>query len=226
MNIERKWNLFQRFWHTVHQGIFSAFSRYFSAPALCFRHRTWHWGYSIFPGHGRGETAWPLSNPTMTLNSSGPPRKTSYLLSITLLSRKAQPHYLLRHLEGETEHGAEPASLAISLPSTTDTSPLLPCSAHLEMRLTAALAVRGGKNSRENHLSPASCRRRILSRSRSCRSASRTGVEQRELSLELSLPLLLPPSDLELELALQVCWVSLTMVRAHDMHHRFAGRYF
>lgn len=74
---------------------------------------------------------------------------------------------------------------------------------NLEMRLTAALAVRGGKNSRENHLSPASCRRRILSRSRSCRSASRTGVEQRELSLELSLPLLLPPSDLELELALQ-----------------------
>lgn len=138
-------------------------------------------------------------------------------MSITLLSRKAQPHYLLRHLEGETEHGAEPASLAISLPSTTDTSPLpplLPCSSHLEMRLTAALAVRGGKNSRENHLSPASCRRRILSRSRSCRSASRTGVEQRELSLELSLPLLLPPSDLELELALQVCWVSLTMVRA------------
>lgn len=60
----------------------------------------------------------------MTLNSSGPPRKTSYLVSITLLSRKAQPHYLLRHLEGETEHGAEPASLAISLPSTTDTSPL------------------------------------------------------------------------------------------------------
>lgn len=37
-------------------------------------------------------------------------------------------------------------------------------------------------------------------------------MEQRELSLELSLPLLLPPSDLELELALQVCWVSLTMV--------------
>lgn len=45
-------------------------------------------------------------------------------MSITLLSRKAQPHYLLHHLEGETEHGAEPASLAISLPSTTDTSPL------------------------------------------------------------------------------------------------------
>lgn len=39
-------------------------------------------------------------------------------------------------------------------------------------------------------------------------------MEQRELSLELSLPLLLPPSDLELELALLVCWVSLTMVSA------------
>lgn len=39
-------------------------------------------------------------------------------------------------------------------------------------------------------------------------------MEQREFSLELSLPLLLPPSDLELELALRVCWVSLTMVSA------------
>lgn len=95
-----------------------------------------------------------------------------------------------------------------------------PCSPHLEMRLTAALAVRGGKNSRENHLSPASWRRRIFSRSRSCRSASRTGVEQRELSLELSLPLLLPPSDLELELALQLCWVSLTMVSSLEEGHR------
>jgi len=45
-------------------------------------------------------------------------------MSITLLSTKAQPHYLLRHLEGETEHGAEPASLAISQPSTKDTSSL------------------------------------------------------------------------------------------------------
>lgn len=43
-------------------------------------------------------------------------------MSITLLSRKAQPHYLLRHLKGETEHGAEPASLAFSQPSTKDTS--------------------------------------------------------------------------------------------------------
>lgn len=60
----------------------------------------------------------------MTLYSSGPPRKTSYLVSITLLSRKAQPHYLLRHLEEETEHGAEPASLAISQPSTKITSSL------------------------------------------------------------------------------------------------------
>lgn len=97
-------------------------------------------------------------------------------------------------------------------PKTPHLSPLPSCSPHLEMRLTAALAVRGGKNSRENHLSPESCRRRIFSRSRSCRSASRTGVEQRELSLELSLPLLLPPSDLELELVLQVCWLSLTML--------------
>jgi len=45
-------------------------------------------------------------------------------------------------------------------------------------------------------------------------------VEQRELSLELSLPLLLPPSDLELELALQVCWFSLTMVSALEEGNR------
>jgi len=45
-------------------------------------------------------------------------------------------------------------------------------------------------------------------------------VEQRELSLELSLPLLLPPSDLELELALQVCWVSLTMVSSLEEDNR------
>lgn len=45
-------------------------------------------------------------------------------------------------------------------------------------------------------------------------------MEQRELSLELSLPLLLPPSDLELELALQVCWVSLTMVSSLEEGNR------
>lgn len=45
-------------------------------------------------------------------------------------------------------------------------------------------------------------------------------MEQRELSLELSLPLLLPPSDLELELALQVCWVSLTMVSSLEKGNR------
>lgn len=45
-------------------------------------------------------------------------------------------------------------------------------------------------------------------------------MEQRELSLELSLPLLLPPSDLELELALQVCWASLTMVSSLEEGNR------
>lgn len=45
-------------------------------------------------------------------------------------------------------------------------------------------------------------------------------MEQRELSLELSPPLLLPPSDLELELALQVCWVSLTMVSSLEEGNR------
>ena len=45
-------------------------------------------------------------------------------------------------------------------------------------------------------------------------------MEQRELSLELSLPLLLPPSDLELEPAVQVCWVSLTMVSSLEEGNR------
>ncbi len=57
---------------------------------------------------------------------------------------------------------------------------------YLEIRLTAPDAVRGGKNSRENQWSPDSIRRFILSRSRSVRSASSTGVEHLELSLELS----------------------------------------
>lgn len=60
------------------------------------------------------------------------------------------------------------------------------------MRLTAPWAVRGGKNSRENHLSPESILRFIFSRSLSHRSGSNPGVEHLELSLELSLPLLLP----------------------------------
>lgn len=63
---------------------------------------------------------------------------------------------------------------------------------HLEIRLTAPWAVRGGKNSRENHLSPESILRFIFSRSLSHRSGSNPGVEHLELSLELSLPLLLP----------------------------------
>lgn len=71
----------------------------------------------------------------------------------------------------------------------------------LEMRLTAPPAVRGGKNSSENQRSPDSVLLRILSRSRSRRSASSTGVEQRELSPELSPPLLLAP----LESLLHVC---------------------
>lgn len=60
------------------------------------------------------------------------------------------------------------------------------------MRLTAPSAVRGGKNSRENHLSPESILRLIFSLSLSWRSGSSPGVEHLELSLELSLPLLLP----------------------------------
>ncbi|KAK9518667.1 hypothetical protein VZT92_022840 [Zoarces viviparus] len=62
------------------------------------------------------------------------------------------------------------------------------------MRLTAPLAVRGGKNSSENQRSPDSILFRILSRSLSERSASSSGVEHRELSLELS-PLLLAPLE-------------------------------
>ena len=88
----------------------------------------------------------------------------------------------------------------------------------LEMRLTAPLAVRGGKNSRENQASPDSVLRRILSRRRSERSASGPGVEQRELSLELSPPLVLLLAPLES--LLLVCqlpstrWTWFTMVAA------------
>lgn len=77
--------------------------------------------------------------------------------------------------------GSPPSILALLLNST---------SAHLEMRLTAPSAVRGGKNSRENHLSPDSILRLIFSLSLSCRSGSSPGVEH----LELELSLLLLPS--------------------------------
>lgn len=73
--------------------------------------------------------------------------------------------------------------------------PPLPIRSNLEMRLTAPLAVRGGKNSSENQRSPDSILLRILSRSLSDRSPSSTGVEHRELSLELSPPLLLTPLE-------------------------------
>lgn len=63
------------------------------------------------------------------------------------------------------------------------------------MRLTAPLAVRGGKNSRENQRSPDSILLRILSRNLSERSPSSTGVEHLELSLELSPLLLLAPLE-------------------------------
>lgn len=66
---------------------------------------------------------------------------------------------------------------------------------NLDIRLTAPLAVRGGKNSSENQRSPDSILLRILSRSLSDRYASSTGVEHRELSLELSPPLLLAPLE-------------------------------
>ena len=89
------------------------------------------------------------------------------------------------------------------------------------MRLTAPLAVRGGKNSSENQLSPDSIRRRILSRSLSVRSVSNTGVELRELSLELSPPLLLAP----LESLLHDChspstlWTWFTMFREVSIYY-------
>lgn len=100
-----------------------------------------------------------------------------------------------------------PAGLKGSSCSPAPT-PVINLPTHLEMRLTAPSAVRGGKNSRENHLSPESILRLIFSRSLSCRSGSRLGVEHLELSLELSLPLLLP-SDRGLGLPLPLA--SFTM---------------
>lgn len=66
---------------------------------------------------------------------------------------------------------------------------------NLEMRLTAPLVVRGGKNSSENQWSLDSILLRIFSLNLSDRSASSTGVEHLELSLELSPPLLLAPLE-------------------------------
>lgn len=81
------------------------------------------------------------------------------------------------------------------------------CCDYLEMRLTAPLAVRGGKNSSENQRSPDSILLRILSRNLSERSTSSTGVEHLELSLELSPLLLLAP----LESALLHCQLPSTL---------------
>lgn len=63
---------------------------------------------------------------------------------------------------------------------------------HPEMSLAAPSASRGGKNSRENHLSPDSILLLIFSLSLSCRSGFRPRVEHLELTLELSRPMLLP----------------------------------
>lgn len=103
---------------------------------------------------------------------------------------------------------SEPGSPAGCQVTSTKRGPPAAIRSNLEMRLTAPSAVRGGKNSRENHLSPESILRLIFSRSLSCRSGSRLGVEHLELSLELSLPLLLP-SDRGLGLPLPLA--SFTM---------------
>lgn len=66
---------------------------------------------------------------------------------------------------------------------------------YLDIRLTAPLAVRGGKNSSENQQSPDSILLRILSRNLSERTPSSTGVEALELSLELSALLLVAPLE-------------------------------
>lgn len=60
-------------------------------------------------------------------------------------------------------------------------------------------------------MSPDSIRRLILSRSLSCRSGSRPGVEHLELSLELSLLLLALPSKQGLRLSFPLA--SFTMAR-------------
>lgn len=90
---------------------------------------------------------------------------------------------------------------------------------YLEIRLTAPDAVRGGKNSRENQWSPDSIRRFILSRSRSVRSASSTGVEHLELSLELS-PLLLAPLESLLEdcQPMSALWFTMFPVACVESH--------
>lgn len=91
------------------------------------------------------------------------------------------------------------------------------------MRLTAPDVVRGGKNSRENQRSPDSILRFILSRRRSVRSASSTGVEHLELSFELS-PLLL----VALESLLHDCqfasdlWFTMIPVHVFDIPHPHA----
>lgn len=87
---------------------------------------------------------------------------------------------------------SEPGSPAGCQVTSMKRGPPAPIRSNLEMRLTAPSAVRGGKNSRENHLSPDSILRLIFSLSLSWRSGSSPGVEHLELSLELSLPLLLP----------------------------------
>lgn len=106
---------------------------------------------------------------------------------------------------------SEPGSPAGCQVTSMKRGPPAAIRSNLEMRLTAPSAVRGGKNSKENHLSPDSIRRLILSRSLSCRSGSRPGVEHLELSLELSLLLLALPSKQGLRLSFPLA--SFTMAR-------------
>lgn len=140
-------------------------------------------------------TFWDMLLPE-SVTSTGSPPYTHTLSSLLLLYIALLAHSCLS-LSLFSSHLHPPtAPPAVAVNPGTSHSWCVPFKfTYRDMRLTAPLAVRGGKNSNENQRSPDSILLRILSRNLSDRYASSTGVEHRELSLELSPPLLLAPLE-------------------------------
>lgn len=140
-------------------------------------------------------TFWDMLLPESVTSTGSPPTHTHTIISpVAIHSPTSTLLPFLVPLQFPSAPPTAPPAVAVN-PGTSHSWCVPFKFTYRDMRLTAPLAVRGGKNSNENQRSPDSILLRILSRNLSDRYASSTGVEHRELSLELSPPLLLAPLE-------------------------------